>query len=174
MIRSTLLCTLMFILALPVSRVEAQRVRSLDVTTGAGIGVDGYTDATGTRISLSRRVPLFTFTVNEKLSSSLSCTARREGDSIRWTSASGFGGSLKVDREFRRGWKGAITFRNSSRDTLQLANIVPLGEAPDHVYIRSVGASDLSKPFEQVHPVPPGRRTHRRGSPRQCVGDGIR
>ena len=139
MIRSTSLCTLMFILALPVSGVEAQRVRSLDVTTGAGIGVDGYTDPTGKRISLSRRVPLFTFTVNEKLSSSLSCTARREGDSIRWTSASGFGGSLKVDREFRRGWKGAITFRNSSRDTLQLANIVPLGEASDHVYIRSAG-----------------------------------
>jgi gamma-glutamyl hercynylcysteine S-oxide synthase len=139
MIRSRSLCMLTLFLALPVRPVQAQSVRSLDVTTAAGMGVDGYTDAAGKRIAVSPRVPLFTFTVNEKLWSSLSCSARREGDSVRWTSTSGFGGTIRVDREFKRGWKGVITFRNTSSDTVQLANVVPLGEAPDHVYIRSAG-----------------------------------
>ncbi len=139
-----LMCTtsrsvIVVVLAALASLSNAQNLQTLKIATSAGLGIVGYTNSSGKQISVSPRVPLFTFTVNEKLSSSLLCTASREGDSIRWSDASGFGGSLKIESGFTRGWKGVLTFRNRTRDTLELANIVPLGEAPGHVYIRAAG-----------------------------------
>jgi gamma-glutamyl hercynylcysteine S-oxide synthase len=118
---------------------DAQSIRSLDLTGISGIRVAGFVDARSVQISMPANTPLFTFTVNEKVHSSLGFSVMRAGDSIRWTSPAGFDGSLRLERGFTKGWKCVVTFRNTSHDTLQLANVVPLGEEPTHVYIRSAG-----------------------------------
>ncbi len=131
--------TLLIPLMLHASAGSGQSLRTLDLSTGDALAITGFTGADGKHVALTPRVPLFTCTVNEKLVSALSCTAHNEGDSIRWSGPGGLNGSLRADRSFRQGWKALVTFRNSSHDTLQLANIVPLGEQPEHVYIRAAG-----------------------------------
>jgi hypothetical protein len=103
------------------------------------LAITGYVGAGGEQVTPLVPLPVFTCTVNEKPVSSLSFRAERIGDSIRWESSAGLSGGLRVDNGFRRGWKATVTFHNVSRDTLQLANVVPLGEGPDRVFIRAAG-----------------------------------
>jgi gamma-glutamyl hercynylcysteine S-oxide synthase len=139
MIRLRLSGTVTALATLYVLNVEAQSIRSLDIANSAGIRVDGFVDSRSSHHSIPANTPLFTFTVNERVYSSLGFSASSSGDSIRWTSSAGFSGSLSVEHGFARGWRGIVTFRNTSKDTLHLANVVPLGEEPDHVYIRASG-----------------------------------
>jgi gamma-glutamyl hercynylcysteine S-oxide synthase len=134
--------TVVVIVLIPGSGAGAQNLRSLDITTRSGLSVEGCVTATGERAEFTPPLPLFTFEVNDKLVSSHTGRASREGDSLRWFSTTGFAATLKVDRSFTRGWKALVTFTNVSRDTLQLANVVPLGEGADHVFIRSAGSQD--------------------------------
>jgi formylglycine-generating enzyme required for sulfatase activity len=103
------------------------------------MGIIGYALAGGETLNLPAPFPVFTCMVNGRVISTLSFRAVREKDSIRWTSAAGLSGSVREDAGFRRGWKAIVTFRNVSRDTTELANVVPLGEGSDRVYIRSAG-----------------------------------
>ena len=129
----TLLCTALALTA------GAQSIRSVNVSTSPGLAITSYVGAGGEKLTPSVPLPVFTCTVNEKPVSSLSFHAEQLGDSIRWESATGLSGGLRVDNGFRRGWKATVTFHNVSRDTLQLANVVPLGEGPDRVFIRAAG-----------------------------------
>ena len=121
------------------STAGAQHIRSVELSALQGMGIVSYVDVRGENIRPALPLPVFTCTVDEKLISTLSFSAVREGDSIRWKSPAGLSGSLRADPGFHRGWKATVTFRNVSHDTIQLANIVPLGEGPDRVYIRSAG-----------------------------------
>ncbi|BEH00201.1 hypothetical protein BSYN_24650 [Bacteroides sedimenti] len=47
--------------------------------------------------------------------------------------------------EYNYGVKGKITFKNISKDTIVLHNVVPLGESADHVYITGKGNHELSR-----------------------------
>jgi formylglycine-generating enzyme required for sulfatase activity len=114
-------------------------MQSLDLSAGKGVLVTGFTGVGGTKTAVSPHVPLFSCTVNDKLISAASFTATSGGDSIRWSGPGGLTGSVRIERSFTQGWKGLVTFRNTSRDTLQLANVVPLGEEANHVYIRAAG-----------------------------------
>lgn len=46
---------------------------------------------------------------------------------------------------YQVGLKAEITFRNISADTLSLANVVPFGASPNHVYITGHGKNALSR-----------------------------
>lgn len=46
---------------------------------------------------------------------------------------------------FEVGLKAEVTFRNVSADTLSLANVVPFGASPRHVYITGYGKNALSR-----------------------------
>jgi formylglycine-generating enzyme required for sulfatase activity len=48
-------------------------------------------------------------------------------------------GSVRPEKRFSPGWKGALTLRNTSADTLTVANVVPLGEGTDRTYITATG-----------------------------------
>ncbi len=117
----------------------AQNIRSVTISTSPGMTITGYVGAGGEQVKLSVPLPVFTCTVNEKPVSALSFRAERTGDSIRWESSIGLSGGLRVDNGFGHGWKATVTFHNVSRDTLQLANVVPLGEGSDRVFIRAAG-----------------------------------
>src|SRR6267154_3859438 len=51
------------------------------------------------------------------------------------SSASTFAGSLKV----------TVTFQNTTKDTISMANVVPFGEADDRVYLTGLGNHPLSR-----------------------------
>jgi iron(II)-dependent oxidoreductase len=122
---------------------NAQSIRTLELSTAQGLSVRGCVAVDGSRISCRETLPLFTFELNDTVISSFSINAGSGGDSLFWTHLSGINGSLKIEREFARGWKALLTFRNSSSQKQQISNVVPLGVASDRAYIISAGPSDF-------------------------------
>jgi iron(II)-dependent oxidoreductase len=136
--RPTLLSTVV-LLGLYAATVSGQQIRSLNLSTARGLEVTGYVGSDGEQRRIGSSLPLFTCTVNDSLVTSLTFSTQASGDSIGWRDASRIAGSVRLEGLPGRGVKALVTFRNISRDTLQLANVVPLGEARDHVFIKAFG-----------------------------------
>jgi iron(II)-dependent oxidoreductase len=128
---------------LAVATACAQHIRALDLDTTHGLAVRGHVAADGQRIPWKKPVSMFTCEVNDTLFfNSLDAAATIEGDSVRWLSKAGIAGSLRIDRQFARGWKGMLTIRNNSDRKQQISGVVPFGEGGDHVFIKAAGPSD--------------------------------
>ncbi len=60
-----------------------------------------------------------------------------------------FAGNITVEifknKAFNEGKKSRITFRNNSNDTVDIENVVPFGEFPDHIYLTSTGPWALAR-----------------------------
>ncbi len=54
---------------------------------------------------------------------------------------------LKNEEIKSGGWHAEVVFKNTSKDTLKLHNIVPLGENPERVYITGLGDHYLSRTY---------------------------
>jgi gamma-glutamyl hercynylcysteine S-oxide synthase len=119
--------------------VDAQDIRSIATKTGKGLTVTGFTGADGHVQTLGRPLPLVSFWLNDTLMSSASFTSRAGGDSISWTTPRKIDGTVRITGLQHRGVQIDVTFRNASRDTLALSNVVPLGEDPANVFIRANG-----------------------------------
>jgi len=135
--RAGLIFTLSILLLLP--NAHAQFIKSIEIATDRGLGFASYQASDGTRIECRELLPLFTFELNDSVVSSFSGTAISSGDSLIWSSTSGINASVKVEKSFDRGCKAVVTFRNASSQRQAISNVVPLGVAPDHVYIISAG-----------------------------------
>jgi len=53
--------------------------------------------------------------------------------------------SFEPDRKFNPGFKGVIQFKNESKDTLRLSNVVPFGRSEKNVFITGQGTHRLSR-----------------------------
>jgi formylglycine-generating enzyme required for sulfatase activity len=62
--------------------------------------------------------------------------------------------SFNADPAFSPGFKGTVSFKNISGDTIKLTNVVPLGRNEDKVYITGLGDHPLSR----THLFLPGRK----------------
>jgi formylglycine-generating enzyme required for sulfatase activity len=123
------------------ARSRAEGITSLDLASSGALVVNGYTAGDGSSVRLPAALPLFTCAVNDSLRSAAACSARRQGDSLVWSSPFGLTGSVRPAGGGARGWKCTVTFRNATDSTMRLAEVVPLGEAPDRVFIRAAGPS---------------------------------
>jgi gamma-glutamyl hercynylcysteine S-oxide synthase len=119
--------------------VTAQNIRAVDIGTGRGLTVRGFTGSDGVVHMLARPLPLVSFWLNDTLMSSETFAPRRTGDSIIWTSPRSISGVVRITALLRRGVQIDVTIRNASRDTVSLANVVPFGEDPSRVFIRANG-----------------------------------
>ncbi len=123
--------------------VNAQHITALDLSVAKGLAVRGHTAADGRHAAWKNAAPLFTCEVNDTLIfSALDASAVTEGDSIRWSSNVGIAGSLRIEKGFKRGWKGMLVIRNSSDHKQVISGVVPFGEGGDHVFIKAAGPSD--------------------------------
>ena len=156
MTRQTLRMLLVVLCCAPLP-AGAGNIRSVDLSTGKGLMVTGYTGADGHAMRTSRPLPLVTLWVNDALVSSQSFTSRREGDSVLWKASGSLEGVLRFHAPFSRGVHASITFRNASRDTVQLSNVVPLGEGPDRVFIRAHGPQTYHHRLSRSALFRPGR-----------------
>lgn len=94
----------------------------LSGSRGAESVVAGLALADGREIKPSSPLPLFTLLVDGALKSAAALP-------------SGLGLTVTPEAGFSPGVKLALLFRNASAAKIKLENLVPLGEAPDHVYI---------------------------------------
>ncbi|RQV98404.1 MAG: sulfatase-modifying factor protein [Calditrichaeota bacterium] len=46
---------------------------------------------------------------------------------------------------FKHGWRATVLFRNQSSDTVKIANVVPFGQSPEHIYITASGPWALAR-----------------------------
>lgn len=54
---------------------------------------------------------------------------------------------FEPDKNFSPGFKGTVTFKNISPDTLSISNVVPLGGSPGKVFITSLGNNPMSRAY---------------------------
>lgn len=139
-----------------ISLSQAQSLQTLEISTARGLAVTGFQSGTGTKSICNDTLPLFTFELNDTLVSSFRFSAVQEKDSLRWTHKPGIEGSVRIQRNFDRGWKAIVTFLNASATKQQISNVVPLGAIPDHVYIISAGSSDFAHRLSRSQLFRPG------------------
>jgi len=118
---------------------RAQFLTSLDLTTTRGVGAGSFTAGTAPTKAIPGNHPLVSFLLNDTLKTLLEADARAEGDSVAFRFGHRLAGSVHVLTQFAPGWKSLLTFRNTSPDTLVIANVVPFGEGSDRVYITAAG-----------------------------------
>jgi len=122
-----------------VPRSLAQLSASVGLTTAHGVCVSTFSAAAVPPQAVPGNHPLVSFLLNDTLRTLLDAEARTEGDSVVFRCADRLAGSVRTVPGFSPGWKAVVTFRNISPETLTVANVVPLGQGPDRVYITAAG-----------------------------------
>ena len=93
------LLTGILLLGLLFGTVHAQNISGVQLSVTRGVGLSGYTDATGKVVAVRDTLPLFTFELGDSvLVNSREVSAVLEGDSIRWSHSSGINGSVKWEK----------------------------------------------------------------------------
>ncbi len=112
----------------------AQQLQKIEVQNGVTeqFQIDGHYFTSSNR-------PLATFLLNDVPHS----TQASGPVSVEW----------RLDTNFQHGVKGILLFKNNSKDTVRLSNVVPFGSSGTEVYITGLGDHRLSR----THIFLPGR-----------------
>lgn len=145
-----------FLFVTSIGFMWGQPVRGVDLSGDRGLTITGFESATDGRIKCTESLPLFSFELNDTTVSALTFTAAAAADSVLWSHLSGIDGSVRIQKDFTRGWKAVLTFRNSSPRKHQISNVVPLGVGRDRVYILSAGPSDYNHRLSRSQLFRPG------------------
>jgi gamma-glutamyl hercynylcysteine S-oxide synthase len=124
------ICYCLIYLLLLYTTVAAQSLKNIEWTNT--LQAKQFTDAEGKSYSGKEELPLCTFELNAVPYSSI-----QPGNKIAV--------SFIAAQAFSPGYKGTITFKNSSNDTVVLSNVVPFGVSAHHVYITGKGDHPLSR-----------------------------
>jgi iron(II)-dependent oxidoreductase len=115
----------------------AQEVKSLATGVTAGLSADRCLFTDGSEKVIPGNRPLFSVEIDgQKLSSSQA--KQVEGEKDKWLLGDVISFTIVTNMPLSTGWKGMVTFRNEGKDTVSIANVVPLGASNDHVYIASI------------------------------------
>jgi len=143
MIKKLVVAGLAVLLVLPVT---AQELKSVGIETDKGLVVSRFQDNSGKGHDAT--LPLISFRLKEQLIDTRQMQVISTGDST----VARFDNRLEIVYSiapgFTPGWKGTVKIRNiTKKDTLEVRNIVPFGEAPDKVYITGFGRHGLSRTY---------------------------
>lgn len=109
---------------------EAQDLQHISFSSGQK-GVESFTVSNKT-LKAEKQLPLVYFEVDKKAASSLLPDKKIEV-------------SFQQEKGFTLGYRGVVTFKNVSADTVWLSNVVPLGREDKSVYITGHGDHSLSR-----------------------------
>lgn len=126
--------------------VSAQEINQLSIRTNEGLVVSRFDDKSGK--THEANLPLITFRLGERLVDTRQMKVVSTGDSTVARFEDRLEVVFKSEKVFSPGWKGFVTIRNlTKKDTLEVWNIVPFGEAADKVYITGFGRHGLSRTY---------------------------
>lgn len=104
-----------------------------------------FEDTRGQGLSPALETPLFSFKLDTQVVKAAGAEVSSGGSVFQ------FNRQVKVtfsaNPDFDPGWKGQLTFRNVSEDTVTIANVVPFGASPKHLYITGKGDHPLSRSY---------------------------
>jgi len=114
---------------------EAQDVAGLKNIQVDHLTVSNIKDNNNRAFHLDKTVPLVDFELNGKY-----CTSFHEDE---WQQKLDV--NFEADPGFSPGFKGTVTFKNISKDTITISNVVPLGRSNDKVFITGFGDNGISR-----------------------------
>ena len=126
---------MVFALGIQIGIVQAQSMKSLTISTEKGVEVTSLDN-----VKPLQQFPLVSFKVGDKEYNSL--------DAKRINGKPFVAGGIAMEWrtfDYNYGAKVEIKFTNQSNDTVLLHNVVPLGEADNHIYITGKGNHGLSR-----------------------------
>lgn len=132
---------------MPVLIVRAQNIENFGLSTSGGLRYEKVILDDSTVIGGDLSLPVFSFLLNGKYHLSSDVNASLAGtrflmnfeNSLRVTFASYGGG--------HPGWRGELNFQNNGFDTIEIRNVLPLGEDKESVYITGKGPWNLARAF---------------------------
>lgn len=126
--------------------LSSQEIKQINLKTDQGLTVRSFQDQAGNAFEAS--LPLITFRLGEQLINSAQMKLVSAGDSAIARLDTRLELVFFRDQGTTPGWKGKVKIRNiSPKDTLEVWNIVPFGEAADKVYITGFGRHGLSRTY---------------------------
>ncbi len=127
-----------------ITPLTSQELKSVSLKTTDGLMVSSFQDHSG-KIH-DAKLPLISFRLGEQLIDTRQMNVVSTGDSTVVRLDTRLELVFKNEPGFSPGWKGNVRIRNlTKKDTLEVWNIVPFGEAADKVYITGFGRHGLSR-----------------------------
>ncbi len=128
---------------LAVMTVQSHAGMSLRLISGKGLIVDAVR-VEDRVLKMEKPVPFLTFEVNDTLVSlaDMKASVRGETYSFEWNGR--IQGSVHVEKT-EEGWKARIFFKNTSGNEISIANVVPLGQSREHIYLTAAGPWSLAR-----------------------------
>ena len=124
----------------------AQSLSNLTLSSENGLYVASVTDQKGSLLSLSEKVPLFTVKVNNKLTTIQSATFSEEKQIYSCRFSYPLEGEIKIDNSAHEVWKAICKLTNTStKDTLEISNVVPFGQYDKNIHITAEGPASLTR-----------------------------
>ena len=143
MIKKLVLASLALLCLLPLT---AQELKFVNLVTNKGLVVGNFKDKSGK--VYESILPLISFRLGELLVDTRQMNVVSTGDSTVARLDTRLEVVFRNEPGFSPGWKGTVKIRNlTKKDTLEVWNIVPFGEAPDKVYITGFGRHELSRTY---------------------------
>jgi gamma-glutamyl hercynylcysteine S-oxide synthase len=133
---------ILFIFFLAASFLSAQRV---ELTTIKGLNISKYTTHSNSTFILKEPRAMLSFQVDGKIHELSDIPVTSDDTSFYFTFENLVNGQVIPDRDFNDGWKCRVIFRNISKDTIEIENVVPFGEVSDHIYLTSKGPWALAR-----------------------------
>lgn len=137
--------SLFIILFLIQFHAESQGIKMSLLQNGSRIEVNGITSFSGRAVAFPNLLPLVSYEVcyrNDLANKRFYTTGVF---SIEGPKSSGLEVSVQELADYKPGYKAVITFKNISRDTLWLTNVVPFGFSSSNVCITGKGDHGLSR-----------------------------
>lgn len=143
MLKKLVITSLAFLCILPLT---SQELKFINLKTTKGLVISSFRDNSG--IMHEATLPLISFRLGEQLIDTRQMDVVSVGDSM----VARLDIRLEIvfwnEPAFAPGWKGNVKIRNlTKKDTLEVWNIVPFGEAPEKVYITGFGRHGLSRTY---------------------------
>ena len=135
----------MLICVLPATPVLSQSLKSLSIDKRNGVTVRLFEDEQGNTVEHKAPLPLLSFLLDGEKVTTAAATKISGQDQLVFHVAGKVEITYRAEEGFNPGWKGQVTFRNTSENNISLANIVPFGESAGHVYITGKGNHGLSR-----------------------------
>ena len=141
------LITAACIFLIPLSSSFGQKLENFGLSTGKGLRIEKLLVNDSIELGTGLSIPVFSFELNGRYNLSSDVSASLAGtrfimsfeNSLYVTFAS-FGGG-------HPGWRGEISFENRGFDTVEISNVLPLGEVSENTYITGKGPWNLARAY---------------------------
>ncbi|MBP7678972.1 MAG: SUMF1/EgtB/PvdO family nonheme iron enzyme [Bacteroidales bacterium] len=123
-----------------------QTIYSQDIALSVkkGVILSSYT-LNGKTSKFPVAYPLLTFRLDNEIISLADAKAYCTDSSIVFHYKGKISGEIIADNEFQEVWQCRVILRNPTGDTIDIENLVPFGEIPDHVFLTAQGPWALAR-----------------------------